>query len=74
MVVERISLEHPGGSMLYSCANCNTVLINKSSMISMVCLPCFILFMQFVFLRESFALKVGHCLVGSTSLQVTLSK
>lgn len=35
----RIFLEHPGGARLYSCANCDTVLTNRSELISMVSLP-----------------------------------
>lgn len=30
----RIFLEHPGGSRLYSCANCDTVLTNKKELAS----------------------------------------
>ena len=29
-------LQHPGGARLYSCAKCDTVLTNKSQLISMV--------------------------------------
>ena len=32
----RIFLDHPGGSRLYSCANCDTVLTNRSQLVSMV--------------------------------------
>ncbi|KAK3700095.1 protein yippee-like 5 [Actinia tenebrosa] len=31
----RIFLDHPGGTRLYSCANCDTVLTNRSELISM---------------------------------------
>ena len=30
----KIFIQHPGGSRLYSCANCDTVLTNRSELIS----------------------------------------
>lgn len=32
----RIFLDHPGGTTLYSCANCDTALTNRSELTSMV--------------------------------------
>ena len=32
----RIFLHHPGGARLYSCANCDTALTNRSQLTSMV--------------------------------------
>ena len=34
----RIFLAHPGGARLYSCANCDTALTNRSQLTSMVSL------------------------------------
>ena len=31
----RVFLEHPGGTRLFSCANCDTVLTNRNQLISM---------------------------------------
>jgi LSD1 subclass zinc finger protein len=35
-VMGKTFLQHPGGARLYSCAKCDTVLTNKSQLISMV--------------------------------------
>ena len=34
----RIFLDHPGGTRLYSCANCDTALTSRSLLTSMVCM------------------------------------
>ena len=56
--MKRTSLQDPGG-FVYPCANYDTVLSNRNYLISMVCLSYFMLFMYFVFLRESFAIKLA---------------
>ena len=61
--MKRTSLQDPGG-FVYPCANYDTVLSNRNYLISMVCSSYFVLFMYFVFLRESFSLKVVALLGG----------
>ena len=53
----RIFLDHPGGTTLYSCANCDTALTNRSELTSMVRMRIISSGHPFEYLRPVFTAK-----------------
>ena len=70
----RIFIDHPGGTRVYSCTNCDTALTNRSELVSTVSFIVYLFQLNIFscFYRDSLALQDGHFYSTECKLQSRL--